>query len=205
MDFNHIISGFIASFIFFVRRVIYLIVSPYKTMRDIAQDDDMMQVLFIFLCIGVYFYFANNLRNYPHEPWILFFMTVFHYLLTVTYFALFMILSTKQHRVKIAPFMLLFSYALIPTLVWFITNSVLYALIPPPRTPSFLGKGFSLVYVSFSIGILFWKIMVTYLAIRFATGFRFFRIVYSMILYLIAVIPYSILLYSLQFFRIPFL
>lgn len=205
MDFNHIVSGIIASFIFFLRRVFFLIFSPYKTMREISHDEDMLQVIFIFLLIGLYFPFADNLRSYPHAPWILFLMTVFHYLITVSYFALFTILSTKEHRVKIAPFMLLFSYALIPTLIWFMVNTALFALIPPPRTPSFLGKGFSLVYVSFSIGMLLWKIIVTYLAIRYATGFRFFRIVYSMILYLIAVIPYSMLLYSLKYFRIPFL
>lgn len=205
MDFKHLAAGIISSFLFFFRRVLYLIVSPYKAMREISEDNDMLQVVYIFICIGIYFYFANNLRTYPHAPWVLLFMTIFHYLITVTYFSLFTILSTKQHRVKIAPFLLLFSYALIPTLIWFITNSVLFALIPPPRTPSFLGKGFSIVYLSFSIGMLLWKIIVTYLAIRFATGLRFFRIVYSMLLYLIAVIPYSMLLYSLKFFRIPFL
>lgn len=205
MDFKHVIAGIVSSFLFFLRRLIYLVVSPYKAMREISKDDDMLQVLYIFICVVIYFFFANNLRTYPHEPWILFVMTVIHYLITVTYFALFTILSTKEHHIKIAPFLLLFSYALIPTLLWFIINSVLYAMIPPPRTPSFLGKGFSLLYVSFSIGMLLWKIIVTYLAIRFATGLRFFRIVYSIILYLIAVIPYSLLLYSLQFFRIPFL
>jgi hypothetical protein len=50
-----------------------------------------------------------------------------------------------------------------------------------------------------------WKIIVTYLAIRFATGFRFFRITYSLILYLAAVIPYALFLYSQRIFRIPFL
>ncbi|QQS44177.1 hypothetical protein IPM65_01050 [Candidatus Roizmanbacteria bacterium] len=120
--------------------MLYLIVSPYKAMREISEDDDMLQVLYIFICIGVYFYFANNLRTYPHAPWVLFFMTVFHYLITATYFALFTILSTKEHRIKIAPFLLLFSYALIPTLIWFITNSVLYALIPPPAHRPFSAK-----------------------------------------------------------------
>jgi hypothetical protein len=62
-----------------------------------------------------------------------------------------------------------------------------------------------LVYLSFSMLIFFWKIIVMYLAIRFATGFHFFRIVYSMLLYICVVIPYALFLYNLRIFRIPLL
>lgn len=205
MDFKRILSELVASFLFFVRRVFQLIVSPYKTLRSISHDDDILQVIYIFIFIGMYFYMAHHLREYGHGPLILFWVTVIHYLLTVSYFALFTLLSNKKHKLGIAPYLLLFAYALIPTLLWFVVTSVLYSLIPPPRTPSFLGKSFSILYVSFSLGVLMWKILVTYLAVRFATGFRFFRILYSLILYCAIVIPYSYLLYRLGVFRIPFL
>lgn len=205
MDFSRILSELVASFVFFLRRVVQLIISPYKTLRAISHDDDLMQVIYIFAVIGLYFFMAHHLREYGHGPLILFWVTIIHYLLTVVCFALFTLLSNKKHKLGIAPYLLLFAYALIPTLVWFAVTSILYALIPPPRTPSFLGKSFSVLYVSFSIGVLMWKILVMYLAVRFATGFRFFRIVYSLILYCAIVIPYSYLLYTLGVFRIPFL
>ena len=174
-------------------------------MRDIAKDTDMTQVGFIFLTVGLYFYTAGAIRGNDFSSGLLFWLTVIHYVLTVTFFAIFALIAKKEKRVEITPFVLLFAYALIPTLIWFATNSLLYTLIPPPRTPSLLGKSFSLLYVSFSIGMLCWKLIVTYLAIRFATGMQFFRITYSMMLYLAAVIPYALLLYSLGIFRIPFL
>lgn len=174
-------------------------------MRAICNDSDLLQVVFIFFAIGMYFFSANQLKEYVHPPIFLFLLTVVHYLLTVLYFGIFSFLSSNHSKQGVRPFLLLFAYALIPTLVWFAVNSLLYALIPPPRTPSFLGKGFSVLYISFSVGILMWKIIVTYLAIRFATGFRFFRIMYSMIIYIAILIPYAIFLYSLHIFRIPFL
>ncbi|MBP9691394.1 hypothetical protein KBD81_04920 [Candidatus Woesebacteria bacterium] len=205
MGFNHLLAVGLSSFVFFLRRSLLLIWSPYKTMRAIRNDSDILQVIFIFLAIVLYFFTANHLKEYDYPPIFLFLLTLIHYLLTVLYFGFFSFLSNDTNKRGIRPFLLLFAYALVPTLIWFAVNSVLYGLIPPPRTPSFLGKGFSVLYISFSVAVLMWKVIVTYLAIRFSTGFRFFRISYSLILYLAVVIPYAVFLYSQRIFRIPFL
>ncbi|PIZ64949.1 hypothetical protein CO051_04580 [Candidatus Roizmanbacteria bacterium CG_4_9_14_0_2_um_filter_39_13] len=204
MDFDMISRTSSSVFLFF-SRIFRLIFSPYKTMRSIAEDDDVVQLILIIVSIGGYYYIADNLRQYFHHPIVLFGLTTLHFLLTVGFFV-FLRMSTKNSsQVKIKPALLLFGYALIPTLVWFLVNSWLFYLLPPPRTISFLGKGFSILYISFSLAILFWKVIVMYLAVRYVTRFTFFRIVYSMVLYLACVIPYSLFLYSLRLFRIPFL
>lgn len=174
-------------------------------MRAISYDDDMIQLMLILLSIGGYFYIADHLRQYEHHPLLLFSLTIIHFLLTVGFFVLLRMVTTSQKSIKIKPALLIFGYTLIPTLVWFLVNSWLYYLFPPPRTISFLGKGFSLIYISFSIALLIWKVIVMYLAVRLVTRFTFFRIFYSMLLYIVCMIPYSILLYSLRLFRIPFL
>lgn len=174
-------------------------------MRVIAQDTDLLQPLIIFLIIAGYFFVADALRGYLYHPFILSVVTFMHTGATMLYFALFTLLSYKQKRIQIHPFIMLFTYALIPTLIWFIVNSWLFVILPPPRTLSFMGKGFSILYISFSVAILAWKIILMYLAIRYATRFAFFRIMYSLVVYLVIIIPYSILLYSLGVFRIPFL
>lgn len=174
-------------------------------MRAISQDTDVMQAFIILTAVVIYFFSANNFRPYTHHPALLSFITILHILGTMLFFALFTSLSDKKKHTHMRPFFLLFSYALIPTLIWFIVNSWLFVLIPPPRTLSFLGKGFSILYMSFSVALLAWKMILIYLAIRYATGFQFFRIAYSLFIYLAIVIPYSLLLYSIGLFRVPFL
>ena len=205
MDFEQLITSILASFIIMVRRIIFLIISPYKTMRAISQDTDIIQAMIILSGIVIYFFAANRFRSYEYHPALLSFITILHIMGTMLFFALFTRLSTKQNHITMRPFMMLFSYALIPTLMWFMVNSWLFVLIPPPRTFSILGKGFSILYMSFSVALLAWKMILMYLAIRYATGFQFFRIVYSLFIYLAIIIPYWLLLYSFGLFRVPFL
>jgi hypothetical protein len=131
-------------------------------------------------------------------------MTFFHVSAGIFFFFFFSSVIHKK-TVSLTSFVLTFSYTLIPTLFWFVVNSFLYALLPPPRTISLMGKAFSVVYISFSVGMLLWKIILQYLAVRFATKLDFYRILYAFILYLVMMIPYALFLYSVKFFRIPFL
>ena len=204
MVFEGFISGVLASIYLYLRRIVLLAIFPYKTMRRISEENDFWQIVLIFISIIIYFLLANRFREYDYEPFVLLLMTLFHYLATVIFFYLFTQIIGFAST-KLQPFLFTFAYALIPTLVWFSINSWLYALLPPPRTVSILGKAFSIGYIAFSSAVLMWKVILMYLAIRFSTKLKFFQIVYVVILYLVAIIPYSIFLYSLRFFRIPFL
>jgi len=198
------LSQAMAVFIIVIRRSLFLAFFPYKTIRKISEDHDLMQVFLIWILIGIYFLWANTLRQYPYEPFILYLMTFFHFIATVIYF----FLATQvfhNYDIQIKSFVLTFSYTMIPTLLWFVTNSLLYAILPPPRMMSILGKAFSIFFISFSVTLLLWKIILVYLAIRFSGKLTFYRIVYSLLIYLAMILPYSLYLYSLQFFRIPFL
>lgn len=174
-------------------------------MRKISEETDYFQIGVIFLGILVYFSTANRFRPYDYEPGILFLLTIFHYGATVLFFYMAANIMQKEREFTFQSFLFTFAYALIPTIIWFGVTSWLYMLIPPPRTFSLLGKSFSILYIAFSIAILAWKIILEYLAIRFSTKFSFYSIVYSILFYLVAVIPYSLFMYSLRFFRIPFL
>ncbi len=174
-------------------------------MRRIAEETDYMQIFVIFGIILVYFVSADKFREYNYEPGILFLLTFFHYAATVFFFYMAATIMQKGREFTFQSFLFTFAYALIPTIIWFTVTSWLYAIIPPPRTLSMLGKSFSIVYISFSIAILAWKMILQYLAIRFSTKFSFYSIVYSILIYLVIVIPYAIFMYSLRFFRIPFL
>lgn len=204
MVFERFISGVLATIYLYLRRIVLLTIFPYRTIRRISEENDFGQIVLIFVTITVYFLLANRFREYDYEPFVLVLMTLFHYLATVIFFYLFTQIIASGNT-KLQPFLFTFAYALIPTLVWFSINSWLYAIIPPPHTVSILGKAFSIGYIAFSSAILMWKVILMYLAIRFSTKLKFFQIVYVVLLYLVAIIPYSIFLYSLRFFRVPFL
>ena len=203
MDFSTVILSFVASFFIFLRRVLHLIINPYTTMRKISQKTDWSEVIIIFSLVLLYFYAANSWREFPYEPALLFLFTVVHFILIVFYFYS---LSQATHgQSNLRSFIATFAYSLIPTLVWFSVNSLLYLLLPPPRTPSFAGKSFSMVYLTFSVSILMWKMLLMYLAIRFSSKLSFYRIVYFFMIFVCIMVPYSILLYALKLFRIPFI
>jgi len=204
MDFSRFVANILSSAVILLKRIVSLAWYPYKTMRSISEDTDIMQVILIWSGVLLYFLWANRLRQYEYEPFILYLMTVFHVASTVFFFFFFAAVVHKK-EVTVRSFILTFSYSLIPTLMWFTVNSFLYALLPPPRTISLLGKAFSILYISFSVGMLLWKIILQYLAIRFSTKLDFYRIMFGFLFYLVMMIPYSLFLYSVKFFRIPFL
>ena len=203
MDYSTFFVNILASVFLVLQRTLSLILSPYKAMRKISKETDVLQIFIIFALIFIYFFFANKVRPFTYEYYFLFLLTIFHYLLTVYFF--YYISSIFQKGSLISSFAFSLAYSLIPTLVWFIANSFLYILLPPPRTTSMMGKAFSLVYISFIVSLLLWKLILTYLAVRFSSRLNVVRVVYFMLLYLIIVLPYALYLYLVGLFRIPFI
>ncbi|CAN5219392.1 hypothetical protein BH09PAT2_BH09PAT2_03340 [soil metagenome] len=203
MDFNSVLSRCIVSIIVVLQRIFLLIMYPYKTMRKISFETDYFQIILLFGCVCVYFYFANILRQYHYEPIILFILTVFHYLGSVLFFHFIATIFSKDKQLSMKPFLFTLMYSMIPTLIWLGVNSSLYLILPPPRTFSLLGGAFSVVYISFSLAMLVWKVILEYLAIRFASKMPFYQVVYALILYFVMVGPYFFWMYAMNFFRIP--
>lgn len=196
-------ASLFSSLFLVIQRSILLVFYPYKTLRKIAQENDYMQVGILLLSGGLYFFAANTVRPYPYHPGILFIVFLLHFSLTIVFF--YFLAKIFQKDIKIKPFILTFAYTLIPTLIWFLANALLYALLPPPRTMSMLGKAFSIFFITFSASLLIWKIILWYLAIRFSSRIAFYRIIYLMLLYSCILAPYILLMYHFRIFRIPFI
>lgn len=157
------LSNLLASFVLIYRNSIGLILRPYQTMRAIATTTDTVQIMIILTLVGIY----QLISATDTVIWTagLFFSTI-----------VFIALSNaiRFHRSNFSRVAQLMVYTLIPTLVWFFVSAALNLVLPPPRTSSILGKGLSLLYIAFSISILFWKIILSFLAIRFAGKFSFY-------------------------------
>jgi hypothetical protein len=131
---------------------------------------------------------------------LIFFIFLINFFLTTCFFYL----LTKK-KAAFSSFIFTFSYSLFPTLIWFLSTSLLYVFLPPPRTFSLLGRTFSIFFIAYSLSLLIWKLILEYLAIRFSSKQNFLRIFYMIVLYLIWFLPYSVFLYYFSFFRIPFI
>lgn len=84
-------------------------------------------------------------------------------------------------------------------------TSFLYVLLPPPRTESVLGIGFSFLYLTMSAILFFWKIELYYLTLRFGLKLDLFRIIAVTSVILPILIGYSFIMYRLGILRVPFL
>lgn len=203
MDFKDLAVNFLSSLIIVLRRFILLIFSPYKTMRKISKDKDYSQVFIIFILVFLYFKFIYYLRSNPYPATIIFLIFIFNFLVTTLFF--YILGKFSDQNIELSSFIFTFAYSLLPTIIWFVVSSILYLILPPPRTFSPQGLGFSIFYIAFSISLLAWKIILWYLSLRFSTRLGFYRITYMLFLFLLWVLPYSLLLYHFKIFRIPFI
>lgn len=203
MDFKTLTIEIAAACFIVFKRFFSLIIAPYKTLRKISFEKDYLQVFVIFTLVFIYFYTANIFRKSAVHPVFIFVIFFFNFFFTVYFF--YFLSKRFEKKARFSSFIFTFSYTLFPTLLWFFANSLIYAVLPPPRNFSFLGSFFSILFIGFSISLLFWKIILVYLAVRFSSQMGFFRIMYSVLLYICVFIPYTLLLYFLGIFRVPFL
>lgn len=203
MDFKGLLASVTASLLIVFRRFIYLIITPYETMRKISLEEDHMQVAIILFLAFIYFWVSHIIRKSSISFILVYLVFLVNFIWTVLFFFFLGIASTK--KVAFKNFLFTLTYSLFPTLLWFITNSLFYRLLPPPRTISIAGRIFSIFFISFSLSILIWKIILMYLAIRFSTKQNFYRVIYYLILYLSYLIPFSLISYHFKIFRIPFI
>lgn len=172
-------------------------------MRKISQEKDYTQLIIIIFFVFLYFQIANKAKQLFLPSIMPPLVFTIHFYLTILFF--YGVSKLYNSTVKIREFIFTLTYTLLPTLIWFTSNSILYRFLPPPRSISLLGKTFSIFFISYSVSLLCWKLILFYLAIRFASKLNFFKILYMIILYVCIFIPYSLFLYNVGIFRIPFI
>ncbi|MGB5034352.1 MAG: hypothetical protein WBO56_00965 [Microgenomates group bacterium] len=163
-------------------------------MRKISLETDKLQIFWIAFFLVTYFLTVGLVK-------ILTFIVLF---VSTILFMLAVGISLKK-KIKISSMLFTFSYGLLPTTIWFYMSLVLLYLLPPPRTQSLQGKVFSVLYVSFSLSLLLWKIILSYLAIRFSLKLGFYSTMIALIFYIgfIAILSYFGLTLGLS--KVPFI
>jgi hypothetical protein len=203
-------DALIVSGISFCRHVIGIITRPYETYRRIVSKGTPWELAYIAACIGAYLAMATVIKNPFFRPFLLTRRFVVLALAVACSFCFVVSCFAVAGRLlksggKLRGLALGWAYTLIPTLVWFWVTSLLYVLVPPPRTTSFLGIAFSIVYLLFSATMFFWKIILSYLTVRFALRLDLAKIVITWAVVFPVLGLYSVAMYRLGIFKIPFI
>lgn len=194
----------------FVRNALGVAVKPYETYRRMTAKASLVELLFLAVVVALYFAASAIVKTVSFRPFLLtreFLALSFGagagFALTLGVF--FFVGRLLGGVGRFATLALLWGYTLLPTVFWFLATSVLYLILPPPRTQSVAGVAFSVVYLVFSSMLLAWKITLGYLTLRFGMKLDLVRIVGVVLVAAAAWGLYSLLMYRLGIFRIPFL
>lgn len=208
---KNLIYYFFRRLVIFSRYVLGVINNPYITYRKLSDaKSSRSHVIFIFLLVLFYFTLTGLIRSGISNPYLLtykFNLLTGAFLLGFTgligVFYLSGIFFQKNPSLKVLT--VLWSYSLLPTIFWFFLTSLLYIVIPPPRTFSIPGKIFTIFFTAASIALAIWKAILYYLTLRFGLKFDLARIIFTTIFMVPLIILYSFKMYQWGIFRIPFI
>lgn len=189
------------SLVAFCLRCAGLVVKPYETYRDIVEHAKYPELGWIGVIVSLYFLVASIVK--PSQWLLLIAGAVITFCLSV-----WLILTVGRMfggRGQSKGVILGWGYSYIPTLLWFWLTSFSFVLVPPPRTQSMYGILFSTLYLIVSFMLLFWKITLGYLTLRFGLRLDLGKILLTSAVVLPAMGLYSIFMYKFGLFRIPFI
>lgn len=194
----------------FGRNTIGLIVRPYETYRRIIDKGSVWELAFIALLVIIYFSLASLVRIAAFRPFLL---TKQFILLSAaalaTYALVVVVVWLVGRRVggrgTLGGIARGWGYTLLPTVCWFLATSLLYVLLPPPRTTSIAGVAFSVLFLVFSATLFFWKLTLGYLTLRFGLKLDLARILAVVGITSPIVGAWSYGMYRLGIFTVPFI
>ncbi len=194
----------------FFKNILGLMIRPYETCRRIVERGGFGELIYAGALLALYFAIASAVKVASFRPFLLTKQFVvlasaaaFTYLVAVALFW-----TTGKlvgARGKLKGLAVSWGYSLMPTLIWFLATSVLYVFLPPPRTTSLAGILFSILFLIFSATLLFWKVTVAYLTLRFGLRLDLGKILIVLAICLPILAGYSFGMYRLGIFKVPFL
>lgn len=187
-----------------------LVTRPYETMRNIVDRKNWWELPYLAVLLIVYLGIASLVKTAAFRPFILTKQFIvlgstvgLNYLFTsiITWLVGVWVGGRGGWRnVAVG-----WAYTLIPTLVWFLITSLLYVILPPPRTTSWEGILFSVLFLIFSSMLFFWKVILVYLTLRFSLRLDLFKIVLIVGIAGPIIGVYSYGMYRLGVFKVPFI
>lgn len=200
----------IVALVDFGRNIIGLVTRPYETCRRIVEKANLLELVYVGAVLALYFVLASLVKVASFRPFLLtrqFFVLagaagVTYCLVVAIFWGIGRLVGASG---KLRGLAVLWGYSLIPTVIWFFVTSVLYVLLPPPRTTSIRGVIFSVLFLVFSITLFLWKTTIAYLSLRFGLRLGLGKILVVLAGALPILGLYSYSMYRVGIFKIPFL
>ncbi len=180
----------------FSRNLVGMVTRPYETYRRIVDKGTLWELPYIASLLAIYFASTKRFVVLASATGATFFLVVG---------LLWFIGKFVGGKGELGKLGLAWGYTLIPTVSWFLVTSLLYVLLPPPRTERWQGIVFSIFYLVFSATLFFWKGMLAYLTLRFGLKLDLKKIVLVCAIGVPILGAYSVFMYRLGIFRVPFL
>ncbi|OGG30435.1 hypothetical protein A3A63_03000 [Candidatus Gottesmanbacteria bacterium RIFCSPLOWO2_01_FULL_46_9] len=200
----------LVSGISFGRNCIGIVTRPYETYRRIVEHGSLLELAYIGVVLTMYFVVASIVKTSLLWP----FLLTRQFIVLTSATALTFLFVVALFRIAgnlvgakgtLRGLALGWGYSLLPTLAWFWMTSLLYIFLPPPRTTSSQGVAFSIVYLLVSATLLFWKVILSYLALRFSLRLDLGKIILVCAMVFPVLGFYTLLMYRLGIFRVPFI
>lgn len=197
-------------FVTFLKECFGVLNSPYQTIRKISQEKPIFPIFAFLIMMWFYLAFGVVVKNGLHTGplFLTFNLGKLFYAIVVTYIFVSSVIywvgksfgKTGSARAVFTTW--IFSY--LPTIIWFFMTTLLYFFFPPPRTLSPLGQIFSVLFLFSSIGLLFWKIIIYFLTLRFCLSLNIWQTIRATLVIVPILIGYFLLLNRMGIFKIPF-
>lgn len=205
-----ILASLVVALVAFGKSSIGIVSRPYETYRRITDRGSLWELTYLGLVLALYFAVASLVKTAAFRPFLLTRQFVllagsaaFTYLTVVI--LMWEVGKLVGGKGTIRALLLGWGYTLVPTTLWFLATSILYVLLPPPRTDSLAGITFSVLFLIFSTILFFWKFMLAYLTMRFGLRLDLVRIVIVTLICMPLLGLYSMLMYRWGIFRVPFI
>ncbi len=205
-----ILDALLIAGVSFGRNALGLVTRPYETYRRIVDRGSTWELVYIAVLAMAYFALASLVKVASFRPFLL-----------TRQFVVLGAAALATHALVIAAVWLVgrrvggtgtlagitrgWGYTVLPTVCWFFMTSLLYVLLPPPRTTSVAGVAFSVLFLIVSATLFFWKLTLGYLTLRFGLKLDLVRIlvVVGFVGPIMGVWSWG--MYRLGIFRVPFI
>lgn len=207
---SKIVSDLIKGFYYLIKNLYGTITHPYLTWRKLSREPHLITslgllsitILVFNLRSPIKYGLPDNLINIFVHVGKNTFISFGGYLLSVT---IIYYLANRHKNVSFKNIFCVWIYSYLPTLIWFLSTQWFYLILPPPRTTHWLGIMFTLFYLSFSISLLAWKLLLLWLTNQITCQLSPKQNFGASLMAILALANLSYVFYKFNWWGIPFL
>lgn len=201
MAYNKLLVNSAVYLFFCLHRVFGLVFFPYRTMRRAVLYPSTDLFYFFSFLFFIFFILQEKIKPLRFSGYQNFLIFLANFFISCLFF--FFLLRVFNQDLDFKTVVSGYSATFFPTILFFFFNLLSFYLFPPPRSFSLPGFAFSYVYLGIVMVLVFWKIMLVYLFLRFAGRIRVMQVFFIISLYLAVFSPLYLGLYFLKIIRLP--